>query len=118
MHDYTWREILNETIIYGLLFKAIARDTASMDLVELKLSYRPILEAISVWAERKHHVYRRQFEQLGGKIRVQENRDGFIYFVLVTVQGLQHEAVYSKEILRAECQNRLNHFFQDMLPRI
>lgn len=110
MQSEEWREILHETIIYGLLFKSVARDANSMDLIDLKLSYRPILDAISLWAERKHHDYRRQFARLGGKIHVQEARDGFLYFVLVTVRGHQHESLYNTEILRAECQDRLNRF--------
>ncbi|MGG3887358.1 hypothetical protein [Brevibacillus panacihumi] len=110
MQNDQWREILTEFIVYGLLFKAVARDAASMDLVELKLSYRPVLDAISLWAERKHHDYRRQFGRLGGKIHVQETRDGFIYYVLVKVNGIQYESIYNREILRAECQERLNRF--------
>lgn len=105
-----WREILRECIVYSLLFKAIAKDAASIDQMDLKMSYRPILDRISLWAERKHHEYRRQFLQLGGKIHVQESRDRYIYYVLVTIRGMQHENIYNVEILRAECQDRLNHF--------
>lgn len=107
-----WREVLRESIVYGLLFKAVAIDAASIDQMDLKMSYRPVLDGLSLWAERKHHEYRRQFGQLGGKIHVQETRDGFIYYVLVTVHGLRYENIYSREILRAECQDRLNHFFK------
>lgn len=110
MENNQWREILTETIIYGLLFKAVARDASNIDLIELKMSYRPILDAVSLWAERKHHEYRHQFGRLGGKIHVQESRDGFLYRVLVTVRGYQHENLYNTEILRAECQDRLNRF--------
>lgn len=73
MQNNEWPEILTESIVYGLLFKAVARDADSIDFFELKMSYRPILDAISTWSERKHHEYRRKFAQLGGKIHVQES---------------------------------------------
>ncbi|MED1953576.1 hypothetical protein [Brevibacillus centrosporus] len=113
MQNNEWPEILTESIVYGLLFKAVARDADSIDFFELKMSYRPILDAISTWSERKHHEYRRKFAQLGGKIHVQESPDKFIYRVLVTVRGYQHERFYNKEILRAECQVRLDQFLSN-----
>lgn len=109
-----WREILRECIVYGMLFKAVAKDAGSLDQFELKLTYRPILEAISVWAERKHHDFRRQFGRMGGKIHSQGTKDGFTYIVLVTLRGLQHENIYNIEILRAECQDRLNNFLHSI----
>lgn len=105
-----WREILRECIVYGMLFKAVARDASTLDPIELKMSYRPILDAISIWAERKHHDFRHQFGRLGGKIHSQGTRDGFTYVVLVTFRGMQHENIYNIEILRAECQDRLNNY--------
>ncbi|MBG9564899.1 hypothetical protein [Brevibacillus agri] len=117
MESDEWREILRECIVYGLLFKAVARDANTLDMVELKMTYRPILDAISVWAERRHHDYRRQFGRIGGKIRSQETRDGFLYVVLVTFRGVQHENVYNVEILRAECQDRLNNFLRTEADR-
>lgn len=112
MDPNEWREILREFIVYGMLFKAVAKDADSVDEAGLKLTYRPMLESISIWAERRHHEYRRQFARLGGKVHVQETRDKFTYFVLVTVRGMQHENIYSVEILRAECQERLNQYFK------
>ncbi|GED61531.1 hypothetical protein ABER61_28790 [Brevibacillus formosus] len=53
-----WREILHETILYGLLFKALALDAKRLNQHQLKMSYRPVLDTISMWAERKHHGYR------------------------------------------------------------
>lgn len=58
-----WREILRECIVYGMLFKAVARDASTLDPIELKMSYRPILDGISVWAERKHHDFRQGYRQ-------------------------------------------------------
>lgn len=112
MEAAQWREILRETIVYGMLFKAVSRDADSIDQINLKMSYRPFLDAISIWAERKHHEYRRQFARIGGKIHVQETRDGFTYFVLVTVRGMQEESLYNVEILKAECQERLTQYLQ------
>lgn len=109
-----WREILTESIVYGMLFKAVAKDADSMDPLELKLSYRPLMDAVSRWAERKHHEFRRQFGRLGGKVHSQGLSDGFLYIVLVTVRGLQHQNIYNSEILKAECQDRLNRFIEEM----
>ncbi|MDX5091619.1 hypothetical protein SD939_10415 [Lactobacillus crispatus] len=109
-----WREILREYVVYGILFKAIAKDADTLNQIELKMSYRPMMDVVSVWAERKHHEYRREFSRLGGKIHLQEKQDRNIYFVLVTVRGMQHENVYSIEMLKAECQARLIDFFRNV----
>lgn len=113
--DDQWREILREVIVFGMLFKAVAHDASTLDqTAELKLSYRSILDLISSWAERKHHEYRQQFAKMGGKIHSQKlQQDGFLYNVLVTVRGYQQEAVLNVEVLKAECQVRLNQFLQD-----
>lgn len=105
-----WREILHEMILYGLLFKAIAIDAKSLNQDQLKMSYRPMLDTISMWAERKHHEYRSKFGQLGGKIHSQQSPDGFLYLVLVTVRDRQEECYYNVEHLKAECQVRLNDY--------
>lgn len=110
-----WREILHELIIHGMLFKAVALDAKAINHSELKLSYVPILELVSAAAERKHHQYRQQFGKMGGKIRSQGTQDGFLYEVLVTVRGMQHEIVYNVEVLKAECQIRLNNFLKAVL---
>lgn len=115
METDQWREILRELIIYGMLFKAVARDADNIDQAGLKLTYRQIMDSISIWAERKHHEYRRQFARLGGKIHLQETRDGFTYFVLVSIRGKQEESIYNVEILRAECQDRLNQYFRSSI---
>ncbi|MFE1630405.1 hypothetical protein ACFLFF_27070 [Brevibacillus reuszeri] len=103
-----WREVLHEMIIFGLLFKAAALDSKAINHNGLKLSYVPILESVSTAAERKHHEYRQQFVRMGGKLRSQGSQDGFLYVVLVTFRGMQHEIVYNVEVLKAECQARLN----------
>lgn len=105
-----WREKLHETIVYGMLFKAIARDSQNLNQDQLKMSYRPMLDSISMWAERKHHEYRSQFGRLGGKIHSQKSSDRFTYYVLVTFRGRQEECVYNVEHLKAECQVRLNDY--------
>ncbi len=99
-------------IIYGMLFKAVSIDAKAINHSELKLSYVPILESVSAAAERKHHQYRQQFGRMGGKIRSQGSTDSFLYEVLVTFRGLQHEVIYNVEVLKAECQVRLNNFQQ------
>lgn len=108
-----WREVLHETILYGMLFKAIAHDAESLKQDQLKLSYRPMFDTVSMWAERKHHEYRSQFGRLGGKIRDQKTIDGFLYRVLVNVRGTQEECLYNVSHLKAECQVRLNNYLYD-----
>ncbi|MED1801760.1 hypothetical protein [Brevibacillus porteri] len=108
-----WREILHETILYGMLFKAIAFDAESLNQDQLKMSYRPMFDTVSMWAERKHHEYRSQFGRMGGKIHVQKTTDSFLYLVLVTVKGRQEECIYNVSHLKAECQVRLNNYLYD-----
>ncbi|WP_409174777.1 hypothetical protein [Brevibacillus fortis] len=64
-----------------MLFKAIALDAESLNQDQLKMSYRPMLDTVSMWAERKHHEYRSQFGRVGGEIHVQKSVDGFLYSV-------------------------------------
>lgn len=108
-----WREVLHETILYGMLFKAIALDAEILNQNLLKMSYRPMMDSISMWAERQHHKYRNQFVRLGGKIHVQKKEDDFLYFVLVSIHGRQEKCIYNAEILKAECQVRLNNYLYD-----
>ncbi|MCE0452731.1 hypothetical protein [Brevibacillus sp. AF8] len=65
-----WQETLHECLVYGMLFKAVAKDAETLDAIEMRISYKPLLEVVSQWAERKHHEYRREFERMGGKIHV------------------------------------------------
>ncbi|MFF0828733.1 hypothetical protein ACFYU8_17985 [Brevibacillus sp. NPDC003359] len=109
MMQSEWREILHETILYELLFKAVAKDMEKLKQANFKMSYCKTLDAISRWAERKHHEYRSNFGRMGGKIHQQKTTDGFIYIVTVTFRGRQEESVYNVEILKAECQVRLNN---------
>ncbi|NTU28832.1 hypothetical protein HPY27_01480 [Brevibacillus sp. HB1.1] len=74
------------------------------------MSYRPMMDTISMWAERQHHEYRSQFGRIGGKIHSQQSPDGFLYRVMVTIRGRQEECVYNVVHLKAECQVRLNDF--------
>lgn len=110
LHSDEWRQTLHEMIIFGMLFKAAALDAKVIHHNELKLSYVTILESVSAAAERKHHQYRQQFSRMGGKVRSQGSQDGFLYVVLVTFLGKQHEVIYNVEVLKAECQVRLSKF--------
>lgn len=107
----------DKTILYGMLFKAIAFDAENLNQDQLKMSYRPMFDTVSMWAERKHHEYRSQFGRLGGKIHVQKTTDGFLYLVLVTVKGRREECIYNVEHLKAECQVRLNIYLYDAKQR-
>ncbi|GEC93582.1 hypothetical protein [Brevibacillus brevis] len=108
-----WREILHETILYGMLFKEIALDAESLNQDQLKMSYRPMLDTVSMGAEQKHHEYRSQFGKMGGKIHVQKTTDGFHYSVIVTVRDRREECIYNVIHLKAECQMRLNNYLYD-----
>ncbi|MGG4449673.1 hypothetical protein [Brevibacillus porteri] len=113
-----WREILHETILYGILFKAISLDAESLNQDQLKMSYRPMMDTISMWAERKHHEYRSQFGRLGGKIHEQKATDGFLYRVLVTVRDRQEECIYNVQHLKAECQVRFNDYLYNAKQQV
>lgn len=105
MNDDTWRKTLQECIVYDLLFKALMADKDKIN-AGLKLRYGPALEKLSLAAEKQHHYFRRELAKLGCKIVSKENRDGH-YVVLCRVKGYVQEAVYSGDLLKAECEVRL-----------
>lgn len=106
MLEDKWRSMLQECIVYDLLFKALMADKDKM--TGMKLRYGPALEKLSLAAEKQHHYFRRELAKLGCKIVSKENRDGH-YVVLCRVKGYVQEAVYSGDLLKAECEVRLLH---------
>lgn len=94
-------------ILFGLLFRAAMVDLAQARLVSLKLSYDAVFDwlfqDLSRWAERQHHQLRRGLHQRGCKI-VSAKRQGHMYVVHYRQRGYLREAIYSIEVLRAECQ--------------
>lgn len=106
MIDDTWRKTLQECIVYEMLFKALMADKEKMSDIDLKLRYGPLLESLSLIAEKQHHRYRNELGRLGCKIVLRQNQNGF-YTVQCRVRGYIEEAVFSGELLKAECEVRL-----------
>jgi hypothetical protein len=106
MQDGAWRDVLHEYIVYGLLFKALMVDAGLLEQTTTKLRYKPLLEKLSIKAEREHHRYRRELYRLGCKV-VKTEQQAVGYCVTVRVRGQVQEAIYSVESLRAECEVRL-----------
>nr|WP_239565235.1 hypothetical protein [Brevibacillus fulvus] len=93
--------------MFGLLFKAAMADQQRFGALPLKLSYQLVLEELSRWAERRHHQLKRTLKQMGCELLL-SRKQGSTYVVQVRVRGYQREAIYSIELLRAECQQQLN----------
>jgi hypothetical protein len=100
------QELVRECVLFGLLFRAAMVDLAALARVPLKLSYQQLLEELSRWAERRHHQLRRALGQRGCRLLTSRKQDG-VYVVQYRVRGYLREAVYSGEVLRAECQERV-----------
>ncbi|MET3288300.1 UNVERIFIED_CONTAM: hypothetical protein ABID98_000870 [Brevibacillus sp. OAP136] len=100
------RDLLLECVLYGIFFKAVAVDLATLRPLSLKLSYLPVLEEMSIWAERLHHQLKRQLLRQGVEI-LTARKQGKFYTVQIRIKGYRQEAVYSIELLHAECQERL-----------
>lgn len=100
------RDMLRECVLYGIFFKAVAVDLALLRPVPLKLSYQPVLEEMSIWAEKLHHQLKRQLHRQGVEI-LTARKQGRFYTVEIRIGGYRQEAVYSIELLHAECQERL-----------
>jgi len=94
-------------ILFGLLFRAAMVDLAQARLVSLKLSYDTVFDwlfqDLSRWAERQHHQLRRGLRERGCNV-VSTKRQGHMYVVHYRQRGYLREAIYSIEVLRAECQ--------------
>lgn len=106
MRDDTWRTMLQECIVYDLLFRVLMSDKEKITDADLKLRYGPALEKLSLAAEKQHHHFRRELGKLGCKIVSQKNQNGY-YVVLCRVKGYVQEAVFSGDLLKAECEVRL-----------
>jgi len=101
------QELMRLYILFGILFRVVMVDLGRVRGVPLKLSYQAVFDwvllELSRWAERQHHRLRRLLRQQGCVV-VSCRRQGHAYVVHYRQQGYLREAVYSIEILRAECQ--------------
>jgi hypothetical protein len=97
------QELMRLYILFGLLFRAAMADLGQVRLVPLKLSYHWFFEELSRWAERQHHRLRRHLRQRGCAL-LSARRERDVYVVQYRQRGYVREAVYSIEVLRAECQ--------------
>ncbi|WP_051188251.1 hypothetical protein [Brevibacillus thermoruber] len=97
------QELLRLYILFGLLFRTAMADWGQVRQVPLKLSYHWFFEELSRWAERQHHRLRRHLRQRGC-VLLSARRERGVYVVQYRQRGYVREAVYSIEVLRAECQ--------------
>lgn len=100
------RDMLRECVLYGIFFKAVAVDLALLRPVMLKLSYQLVFEEMSAWAQRAHYRLKRQLCKQGVEL-LATRKQGRMYAVEVRINGYRQEAVYSIELLHAECQEQL-----------
>jgi hypothetical protein len=100
------QEMVRECVLFGLLFRAAMIDLAMLRRVPLKLSYHLLLEELSRWAERRHYQLRRTLREQGCHL-LTSRKHGGVYIVQYRWRGYLREAVYSVEVLRAECQERV-----------
>lgn len=97
------QELIRQYILFGILFRAVMVDLGQMRIVPLKFSYQMMFDELSRWAERQHHQLRRILGQRGCKV-VSSRRQGHMYVVHYRQRGYVREAIYTIEVLRAECQ--------------
>lgn len=101
------QELVRRYILFGILFRVAMADLEHVCSVPLKLSYNGFFQGffqeMSRWAERQHHQIRRLLRKQGCYV-VSSRRQGHVYVVQYRQRGYLREAVYSIEILRAECQ--------------
>ncbi|WP_139489769.1 hypothetical protein [Brevibacillus dissolubilis] len=107
-----WQEHLRECILYGLLFKAAMVDLAALKSMPLKLSYETMLTNLSQWAEREHHRLRHSLREKGC-ILLKSEKQGATYCVQTRIGGYLREVVYSNELLKSECQRRVQLWVAD-----
>jgi hypothetical protein len=96
-------DLIRRYILFGILFRAVMVDLSSVQRIPLKLSYDGVLQELSRWSERQHHAIRRLLRQQGCYV-VSTQKQGHTYVVQYRQRGYLREAIYSIEILRAECQ--------------
>ncbi|WP_068791682.1 hypothetical protein [Brevibacillus laterosporus] len=104
-----WQEHVRESILFGLLFKVAMVDQQTLRQIPLSLSYIHLLEHLSRWAERRHHDLRRALLDRGCEVIGAQTKEG-LYRVQVRLNGYVHEFLYSPELLRAECQERVQQW--------
>lgn len=97
------QELIRQYILFGILFRAVMADLGQMRIVPLKFSYQMMFDELSRWAERQHHQLRRILRQRGCTV-VSSQRQGHMYVVHYRQRGYVREAIYTIEVLRAECQ--------------
>lgn len=107
-HEYEHaQELVRRYILFGILFRAAMVDLERVRSVPLKLSYdgffQGFFQELSRWAERQHHQIRRLLRKQGCHV-VSSRRQGHMYVVQYRQRGYLREAIYSIELLRAECQ--------------
>ncbi len=101
-----WQDLLRECVLFGILFKAVLVDLQRMQALPLKLSYHALLGEMSRQAERYHHRMKQRLQQHGCEL-LNSVKQGKLYIVQLRVAGYEQEAIYSIELLRAECGQRI-----------
>lgn len=104
-----WQDHVRECILYDLLFKAAMVDYQALYGLPLFLSYHSLLESLSCFAERRHHELRRALLDRNCRILEAKNKKG-MYLVMIRKNGYLHELIYSPELLRAECEVRMQEW--------
>lgn len=100
------QEQLRECILFGLLFKAAMADLHVIHQLPLMLSYHHLLESLSRWAEKQHLRLKKSLRQNGCEL-LTSRKENHLYCVKVNDRGYQRESIYSIELLKAECQQRV-----------
>ncbi|USG67687.1 hypothetical protein NDK47_10580 [Brevibacillus ruminantium] len=97
------QELLRLYVLYGLLFRVAMVDLEHLKANPLKISYHWFFQDLSRWAEKEHHQLRRRLMQQRCRLLTAARQDGY-YVVRYRHRGYVREAIYSIEVLRAECQ--------------
>lgn len=100
------QEQLRECVLFGLLFKAAMADLTVIHRLPLMLSYRHLLEGLSYWAEKQHLRLKQSLRQNGCEL-LTSRKQNHLYYVQVRDHGYLRETIYSIELLKAECQQRV-----------
>ena len=100
------QEQLRECILFELLFKAVMADLNVIHRLPLMLSYHHLLENLSRWAEKRHLRLKRSLRQNGCEV-LASRKQNQLYCVQVNDRGYRRENIYSIELLKAQCQQRV-----------
>ena len=106
MRADNWRETLRDCVVLEVLCKAVLADLRELTDRPLNLSYRVLLEELSRWAERRHHELRRRLREQGCFL-LNSKRFDHCYRVELLYGGYQQEALFSVELVKAECQQQM-----------